>query len=286
MTEIVEVQASDQDAIVKFLLKELGGKEEPYRRLFRYSELFETHDGVRPPLGSCVKDANGEILGFLGCLCHFSTQYGGRWVVNMSSWVVHPKARSSSLKLLQHFLSDRSKIYTNFSATPSVQRILPRFGFIEIDDKELRYSAYPFMLSGWMRGLRTKVGNAAVARFAGTEKEKVLSDHLALGCIVLSPTPKSAYVFLKRNYGRAHALQLIHFFNLNSDQLSKDWGALCFASVFKCRATRLIIDSRYAPESKKNIEVKDRRMFVRGVQDGEPIPTRAYSEPIQDFGRF
>jgi len=57
-------------------------------------------------------------------------------------------------------------------------------------------------------------------------------------------------------------------------------------SVFKFRATRLIIDSRYAPGSQKTIETKNRCMFVRGVRKDEPTPMRAYSEPIQDFGRF
>jgi hypothetical protein len=54
-------------------------------------------------------------------------------VVNLSSWYVRPHYRWRAGFMLRAILSDRATIYTDLTATPDVQKMLPVLGFSQIN---------------------------------------------------------------------------------------------------------------------------------------------------------
>ena len=282
MLKAFEAIPDDEDAIGSFLKKELKGNERTYRNLFKYGRIKSIHQTAKPPLGSILRDEEGHIHGFLGCIAHRAQKYDNKWMINMSCWAVSPDARAHSLKLLNHFLSRENSIFTNFSASEQVQQILPRFGFELIDEAELKYSTIWPAIMGSIQYIFAPKNAENLDKL----ERKIVDDHLDMGTIKISPHPKRTYVFLKKNEQILNSLQLMHATNATREDLTTDWPFLCFWALFKHAAHTIITDKRLPPLKIRFYEEKHRKMFIKNLNAEEPIPYRAYSEPLHILGKF
>ena len=116
----------------------------------------------------------------------------------MTNWVVCKKYRSLSLGLLKKFIKNNSYIYTNYSASEDVQKILPFFGFRVIDDGTKIYNSYNSLKLSF--SFNVKFGKFALNSFLGTKNEKIIKDHLKIGGIFVSSSNRGYLFFKKRNF--------------------------------------------------------------------------------------
>ncbi|MEQ8284612.1 hypothetical protein [Thalassospira sp.] len=287
MYSVVKATLDDQEPVISFLLQHLGGREDAYRRIFRFSSHFCIDESNCPPPGFCIKGDDGSIAGFIGFLASRPAWLADRWLVNMTSWAVSANARSLSLKLLLEATRQENWIITNYSATEAVQAILPRFQFHQIDNAEVSLSTVIPGIFGGGRALFVRLGQAAIDHINDVDENRVLQQHFDAGAVIMYvPGSGRSYVFFRKRWGRMHALQFMHASFGPSQILIKDWKALAAVAFIRFRAARVIMDERFLPIGVVPAERKPRAMFVKGLGEGDTVPDRAYSEPIQSLGVF
>ncbi len=277
MPKFLEVNKGDKDDIIEFLNKNISIKKDEFDNIFRLQKLTLTRE-KESFYGWCIKDENKKIRGFLGAITHKSPYHKNKLVVNMTSWVVCSDYRAHSLGLLKSFINNKSMIYTNFSASINVQRILPRFGFKVIDDGTNIYKTYLNIGLKLDRGL--EYGDDAISNFIGTEHENIINDHVKIGGLIISSPSGRAYIFFKKKINLFNSLHLIHVINFSSRGFYDDWVGICNYALVKHFSTKIFVDNRFAPQTIKPNHFVKRKMFVKGLKKNEKVPTRAYSEPL------
>jgi hypothetical protein len=283
MPSFKKVKLDNKDMIIDFLDSQLKDRKERYENLFKFSNFLSKGIKEDHPLGSCIKDSKGLIQGYIGCFAHRSPYHKNNWILNMTEWVVSSKYRAYSLKLLQHFLKDNSLIFTNFSASVNVQKILPRFGFQVIDEGINYYSVLSNMNFNIL-STKLMMGKKAQEIFKNTKHEKLIDEHIKLGGILISSANGRGYIFFKKKMRFFGILNLIHTINFNNEDFSRDWSEICKIALINFFSNIIKIDCRFSPKGiipKKN---KKRKMFVRGLNYNGIIPSRAFSEPLQSIG--
>ena len=277
MTTFDKVTIRDRKEIVSFLKKNSEINEEEIENLFK----LQSHNSVKKDffIGWCIKDKEKKVRGFLGGITHYSPYHKNKLVVNMTNWVVCIKFRSHSLGLLRSFTKNKSYIYTNYSASENVQKILPHFGFKVMDDGTKIYNTYQNLKFKLDFGF--KFGENAFNLFRGTKHEIIIRDHMNMGGIFIATSTERGYLFFKKKKNLFNDLFLIHVINFSPSCFKNDWKDICTFSFFRHLITKIFIDSRLSPRGIKYTKFKKRNIFVKGLLKNEELPTRVFSEPLQ-----
>ncbi len=282
MTNFLKVTLHEKKEITSFLKENSKITEEEISNFFNiHSFLF--YDKKDPFVGWCIKDSKKKIKGFLGAITHKSPYHQNKLIVNMTNWVVNKKFRSQSLGLLKNFVNNKSIIYTNFSASKNVQKILPYFGFRSIDNGTSVYESFKFLKLNFK--FKFKYGESALKFFSGTKHEKIIRDHLEIGGIFLGISDRG-YLFFKKKNGIFNEFYLIHVVNFSSKTFKNDWHYICNYACFGHFVIRIFIDNRFSPRDIKPLYINERKMFVKGLSQNSPLPTRLFSEPINILAKL
>ena len=275
MSTFLRVKNDDKQEIISFLAKNDEIKKKEYEKFFKLQSLISQKNSF---YGWCIRDHENKVRGFLGALTHQSPHHKNKLIVNMTNWEVCEKYRSMSLGLLGKFIKNKSHIYTNYSASKDVQKILPYFGFKEIDKGTNVFSSYKslkFTLS-----LRLKFGKDAINEFVGTDHEKIINDHLRIGCIFVVSFNRG-YLFFKQKKFPFNSFFLIHVINFSTKSFRTDWKKICSFAFFRHLSSKIFIDKRFSPAKIKPCQFKKKKMFMKGELIKSMMLTRAYSEPLQ-----
>jgi hypothetical protein len=195
------VEAQDVSSVIDFLRKGFVPHlaSEILRGLFEYHWMTEAED--KPNLGFALRSGN-RIVGFIGAI-YAVRQLAGRTVkvCNLSSWYVEPRFRWASMKLLYTVLAQKEYIFTNFTASPTVGRIMEALGFKTIDRQKLVY--LPWHISRAMFG-RHRCDVVAdlnqIADILQGDERQFFEDHLQYRVkhYVVGNADRYSYIVLKR----------------------------------------------------------------------------------------
>lgn len=195
------VEAQDVSSVIDFLRKEfvphLGS--EVLRGLFEYRWMTEAED--KPNLGFALRSGN-RIVGFIGAI-YAVRQLVGQTVkmCNLSSWYVEPRFRWASMKLLYTVLSQKEYIFTNFTASPAVGRIMEALGFKTIDRQKLVYLPWHLSMATLGRRGCDVVSNVNdIADILQGDERRFFEDHLRYRVkhYVLGSADRYSYIVFKR----------------------------------------------------------------------------------------
>lgn len=121
-------------------------------------------------------------------------------LINLSSWYVRPSHRWRALLMLRRLVANRQATYTDFTPTPTVQRILPLVGLKAIN-RGLLIDCLP--LHAWRGATGGEVQplppGADLAGFA--PPAELIESHRALGCqpLLLHDAQGSQLLVLQRS---------------------------------------------------------------------------------------
>lgn len=288
--EIRPLELSDRDAAVAFLSDHLPGTNTQFQNIYNYAAsgfgLIDKDEKSRRPLGNCLIDQKGEIVGVLACLAHKQSQCPKLWVCNMTSWTVAPHARPYSMKMLSEFISYDDRAVTNFSANDVVQRILPKFGFDRIDAAEIT------VMPSW-RGfsqLKSKMiqGEEGLA-FLGAEQQRTYREHLQFGCRMgafVSGENTVVFLLAPPRPNSKGPIQILDCRSVRGDMTARLWQQAIFRLAFQTRNLTFRTDLRMVPNGIPAAAVKKRDMFLKSPPGVTIDLSRYYSEPVHISGDF
>ena len=282
MTSLLRVKLHEKKEIISFLKENSKITEGEISNFFKI-HTFHFDSKENSFIGWCIKDNNSKIKGFLGAIAHNSPYHQNKLIVNMTNWVVDKKFRSQSLALLRTFVNNKSNIYTNYSASKDVQKILPYFGFRSIDNGTSVYEPYKYLKLNL--NLQFTYGESALKFFLRTKHERIIRDHLKMGGIFIRISNRG-YLFFKKKNNIFNEFYLIHVINFSSKAFKNDWHCICSYSCFGHLVYKIFIDNRFSPRDIKPFYINKRIMFVKGLAKNSPVPTRLFSEPINILANF
>ena len=211
MTSLLRVKLHEKKEIISFLKENSKITEGEISNFFKI-HTFHFDSKENSFIGWCIKDNNSKIKGFLGAIAHNSPYHQNKLIVNMTNWVVDKKFRSQSLALLRTFVNNKSNIYTNYSASKDVQKILPYFGFRSIDNGTSVYEPYKYLKLNL--NLQFTYGESALKFFLRTKHERIIRDHLKMGGIFIRISNRG-YLFFKKKNNIFNEFYLIHVINFS-----------------------------------------------------------------------
>src|SRR5262245_6490969 len=100
--------------------------------------LFEPPWPVVEPARGFLLEDGGEAVGFLGTI--FSTRVVReveRRFVNLSSWIVRPSHRASSMQLVLPVLALKGYTIVNLSASETAHEIFRKLGFRTLEERQV-----------------------------------------------------------------------------------------------------------------------------------------------------
>jgi hypothetical protein len=170
------ITASDLDAVSAFMAEQLKGQG----GAARYRRMLEPRWPGEQPNHGYLLQAGSSIVGALGAIYSEQVTAGTtRRFCNMTSWCVDPSHRSSSLKLLLALLAQGEYVFTNFSPTPTVAKIIERAGFQPLDTGKVILPVLPALLPRSTRVLWRAEQVRAVLTAAD---QKIFDDHAEYRC--------------------------------------------------------------------------------------------------------
>jgi hypothetical protein len=228
--------------------------------------------------------SDGQVQGFLGTL--FCTRrVGGRNVqfCNMTSWIVRPEARSSSIALLLEVLRIPDQVVTNFTPSGTVAKLLGAMKFTEIQRNQRLIPAFP---RGVISSSRCKVSWRAsdISPLLDAENAQVLRDHDGIGCLhaLMERKGETCYVIL-RTTSRGRLILLRPHYVSNAELFSELIGAQSFRMARAGNAVGLLVEESYLGGREISLSrsvPRDSRWFFRGdAVTADEIDT-AYSEMV------
>ena len=261
MPEIEKTKPEDFPAILP-LLEEFDNasiKRSDWERIFAYDWSKD-----EPIVGFHLED-RGRVVGFLGGI--FSKRLiNGQLenLCNLTSWIVREEFRNHSLALLLEMLKIQDHTFTNFSAAPSVSKVMHKFGFRELESG-FRIVTPSFRLFSFNRSRKISIiGKIDYLRqrLKG-DLRRILDDHegTSLRPLLIEEERGQCLAFYKivkrrRNIRAAYFLSASNCSILN-DQIDNvmKWILLKHALLF------LIIDERFV-ETNRLKTAKSGRMPV------------------------
>jgi len=286
MIKINELYLRNKEETLKYLREAWNKNYKSLENIFEFNRIINPGKKYLPPVGICLRNSENKIVGFLGFLSHQSKIHNGRWLINLTSWIVNSEYRNYSLKLIFYILKDKKKIITNFSATKEVEIILSTLGFKQIDDSENTYFTLIPSIKSLVIRKKIFTGKNAINLFNKTKHKKIMEEHMKIGCLILSigvdQSKNLGIILLKTE----KYLQILYLTDPKLIQIPKIWNFLCKTCLIHWKFLYIKLDGRYAPNFTKPYKKKMRKMFVFGLNKNELIPSRAYSEPIQKYGNF
>jgi hypothetical protein len=224
-----------------------------------------------------------DVKGYLGLL--FSErQIEGRLVkfCNMTSWIVSEECRGQSLPMLLQALKLKDCIVTNFTASPTVAKILVKLGFTEFSVDQLVLFPVPSL------GTRGRDCIFALEEIRGEltgDALRIFEDHQALDCehLLLRSNKGDCYVILKRTKRKNLSFAKVHYLG-NAEVFHDCMETLIARICFRLKVFGVMVDERYTGGRKFKGSVKyphQRKAYFKSDTIGdEKLIDTAYSELV------
>ena len=176
------VPISDRDTIgaAEALLAEGFGPRHGF-----FGPLLRRPQPEWAPHRGLLLQAGGRYTGVILCVFSEQTIAGDRRrACNLSSWFIRQPHRAHSLRMLKSAVARKDTIYTSYTPSDSLQRILPVLGFRRMDCRVV--ASLPLMNGRTRsRGVRVRRWREASGGLSETQT-RLASAHEAQGCLVLS----------------------------------------------------------------------------------------------------
>ena len=170
--QVKEAKAQDFEAIYQ-LLKTLDKK--PKRS--KWLQLFSYKKPTNKTYGFILLNDNEQIVGFVGTIHSQRTLQNQQIkLCNITSWVVQDAYRNQSLRLLYKALADKSCVYSNLSASKTVQLILEQLKFKLIEQYGIIFVPI-FSFWTFKTSLKLKTDLNIIKDFIDTQELQILEDH-------------------------------------------------------------------------------------------------------------
>lgn len=228
---------------------------------------------------------DGEVKGYLGLIFSRRILNGQmQKFCNMTSWAVNKDCRGQSISMLLELLKLKDYTLTNFTASPTVARILSKLGFTEFPvDQKVLFPIPHFARRGHGHGCDFDLP-VIQSKLSGTDLS-IFIDHQGLDCehLLLRSDGGDCYVVLKKTerrkvtFARVHYLSNVAVFHECMERLT---ARLCFRlGVFG-----VMVDERYVAGRKFRNSVSyphQRKAYFKSnsVVDSRSIDT-LYSEVV------
>ena len=187
---------------------------------------------------------DGEVVGYLGLI--FSQRILNGQIekfCNMTSWVVNEDCRSQSISMLVELLKLKDYTLTNFTASPTVARILSKFGFTEFPVDQRVLLPKPRVAA---RGHRCDFDLQVIQRKLKGEELRIFDDHQGLNCehLLLQSDSGDCSVVLKKTKRRKLTFARVHYLS-NVAVFHECMESLTARICFRLRVFGVMVDERY-----------------------------------------
>ena len=167
---------NDKENVIRFLENNIKNKKE-----FNF-EIFDNNWSDSSGYGWLIQDEE-KIRGFIGEFRSIrKLSFGLTKCINMTSWSIDKDYRNVGLKLFDKYINYKNCIFTNFSASHGVEKILPRYNFYKI-------SNYDFVMPlfvGFIRYLFKKKSKISLItkknQIIEKDINKFIDDHKKYNC--------------------------------------------------------------------------------------------------------
>jgi len=281
VTAIVrDATAADVPALSQFLSRRFGGRASAFTRVFGYSWAAE-----KPDLGLLIEDEQ-RIRGFIGAMYSDRPLRGEvRRFCNIHDFVVDPEYRALTLPMLGRLLAPRDRIYTCFSASPTVIEILKFFGFRIVDGSKVVFTPLSAPATR-RRGVRLHAA-ADVPEALDAAERRLLEDHSSYRCghfVLEAKTDRCYFVTIRRGRDVRAFADVLH---ASDPSLLAACAGHVHAAVTRRHLTPLLgLDRRFVRRAPPGAFVYDRtRPVAYRAADVEPQEVDAlYSELVPWYG--
>lgn len=239
-----KAEDADLPRVTRFLAGALGSTPEHFSRMLDYPwRPADATYGV-------LLESGGDVVGFIGML--FADRVlAGRALrtCNITSVAVAESHRKSSLKLFKAALSDKSVVYTCFSASPTVAEIFRFFKFTEHPTVKVVTSplASPRSFGPSVARRARVTSGARIDEGALSEDERKLArEHHESGAAVVlvsARDERSLVVAVRRARGRLVFADVIHVSNPSLFAETLALGASALA--WKLRTPVVAVEERW-----------------------------------------
>lgn len=200
--------------------------------------LFDLPWRVEEPHRGYILYEAGEAVGFLGTIFSARTREGvTRRFCNLSSWIVRPSHRASSLQLVMPVLALKSHTIVNLSASPTAHRVFTMLGFQTLETHQLLIPAVPSPLE-WVRrpGRGVVAEPNAIMNALDGEPRAIASDvhHTLASQVLLTAAGRRCLVVATRSPWKTGRF-LAHV------QYASDWTMFWETPALAARAFRTIL---------------------------------------------
>ena len=221
MSVVEPISDSDLDPVCAFWRSNFKSRcpQEVWVRAFRRNWYPD-----KPNNGFLLRDGE-KIVGALGAIYSQQViQNKKELFCNMTSWCVLDQYRNRSMELFLSLVRQKGFHFTNFSATPTVAKILPSAGFKALSST---LTAVPNIALPWMRSGRVVLLNEpeAIAQVLPSGRQKICLDHadcpgvrqLAVG------TPDTGYCHILFGRGICRGLSCALVYDINDPSLLRQF---------------------------------------------------------------
>lgn len=184
-------------------------------------------------------------------------------IVNVSSWYMRPAHRWRAATMLRGILADESVIYTDFTPTEDVQKMLPAFGMTAMNTGAL-ITPLPLMAFHPSRGGTVRPIAQRDPLPAGSPRREMIDLYRELGCepTLLCSEERECLVIVKRSRFRGMPAAKVVFASSNA-ALWHHAGAVA-RHLMRCGYLFLITDRRIGEASGLGIVRPHGIWFARG----------------------
>lgn len=159
------------------------------------NEIFEIEWNDNKNYGFIIEDKN-KIRGFIGGFySQINFSFGLSNYINMTSWCVETNYRNLGLQLLEKFLDCKNCVFTNFSASVDVEKILPRYSFDRFNKYEIIIPLYSGFFSKINKS-STKISLVKDKQLSNNYIAIYLQNHQKYGCKLIKIKNKDKEVYL------------------------------------------------------------------------------------------
>jgi acetoacetyl-CoA synthetase len=280
IVQLRPARAADADAVCRLLAAEMGRglTAAQYKRLFEYPWLED-----KPDFGHLLEE-NGEVVGFLGAIYADRAADGQtRRTCNLSSWCVKESHRNHSIKLIMAVLKDRSLLYTNFSPTPPVEKVLRGLGFRLLSTNKLFFPlGFQFWTLPRSWGAKFLLGAGQILPELDPAQAKLCRDHAQTGCghLGLFAGGRFCYVIWKRRIKRSLVFSELLYVS-DPDLLLRHLEAVKLRICWHDGSPAMAVDDRLLPFRPAGaVPYRRVTMFRQAGQEPAPVIDNLYSELV------
>jgi hypothetical protein len=189
---------------------------------------------------------DGQVKGYLGLIFSRRT-FDGRVekFCNLTSWWVSEDCRSQSLRLMLEALKLKGYTFTNLTASPTVESLLPRLGFRAFEVHQQVVLPYPNLISG-VRGCACLFEPEDIRARLDESDRAIFDDHRPLGCehLLLRSGAGDCYVVLKKTWRKRLPFAKVHYLS-RPEVFAACVERMAVKICLRLRVCGVMVDERY-----------------------------------------